>query len=105
MLDVKVTKMDHDFNEREISILEVLIMNLVATSNAFIVKEGVMLNPLEKSDGDIYYNQMSWQNSIPEEKAIELKETIEKRIVNAMKMCGIEAAVISFTENAYLYRS
>jgi len=105
MIDIKVTKLNNDFSERENSILGVLVMNLISAANAFVVKDqGAMLSPLEKSDGDIYYEQMSWQKSITEEKAIELKKSIEMRIVNAFKMLDIEGTEISLLDNAYLYK-
>lgn len=103
MVDVNVIMLQHDLSEREIKIVEVLFLNLAAQVNAHITKNGMALNPLEKKDKDNIFNfQFAWQSPISQEQFEELKIGMNRRFINAAKMCELPEINVSFKENAYL---
>jgi hypothetical protein len=106
MVDVKVSKLNNDLNERETKLIEVLLLNLDAQANAQVTKANMMFNPLEKKEGeDIFHFQFAWQSSITSEKCVELKEAIEKRFEPSLKMGGLVELNITLTENSYLIKN
>ncbi|WP_108671369.1 hypothetical protein [Peribacillus acanthi] len=90
LTNVNLSKKDHALSEREVRIIEVLLLNLCAQSNASVTKENAALNPVAKDVEDVFNINMVFQNPISLEKGTELKETIERRIGNALKMSGLE---------------
>lgn len=103
MIDIKVSKVGHDLNEREQKILEVLLLNIAAHANAQVTGANMMFTPLEKSQSDIIFSfQFAWQKAITEDQWPELKEGIEKRFSNALLMSDIKDTLITFEENTYL---
>ena len=104
MVDVKVSKEGHDYNEREQKILEVLLLNLAAHANMLATKGNMMFNPLEKNDNDLFYVQFAWQESITENTYKEFAETMKNRYNTALTMSDIEHVRIHFQENSYLIK-
>ncbi|KFN04212.1 hypothetical protein [Bacillus clarus] len=45
------------FSEREIKMLEAFISTISGHSNAFVTKEGVFINPLDKEAGMLYFKK------------------------------------------------
>jgi hypothetical protein len=105
MVDVNVTMSNHQLSEREMKILEVLLLNLSAQTNAQITKEGMALNPLEKKRKDeIFHYQLAWQSSILPEQYQQIQEGLSRRFTNAIKMCGLSDIDIKFKEHSYSNR-
>ncbi|WP_157037621.1 hypothetical protein [Ornithinibacillus californiensis] len=102
MVDIKVSKQGHDFNEREQKILEVLMLNLAAHANAQVTGEGMAFHPKEKREDDIFSFQFAWQKSIEKQQYEELVAAIQSRYETAFKMSGLEDIHIDFLENSYL---
>ncbi|KMJ59887.1 hypothetical protein AB685_03270 [Bacillus sp. LL01] len=103
MVDVTVKMNNHDFSDREAKILEVLLLNLSAQSNADSTKMAMALNPLEKFESDeVLSYRFAWQSSISEELFVEFKAGLERRFKGALKMCDLLEGEIVFKENAYL---
>lgn len=100
-LDVKVSVGTNDYSERELSLIEVLSLNIFSSVNSQITGENMAFNPLEKEEKDIFHFQLAWQNSLTEAQYLECKEVFERRLVMALKMSGINDAAISFEPNAY----
>ncbi|MGV3466027.1 MAG: hypothetical protein ACO1OT_12130 [Heyndrickxia sp.] len=94
---------NHNLSDRENKIIEVLFLNLCAQANAQIIKSGMALNPIEKSEKDsIFKYQLAWQSSILPEQSKEFIEGIKVRIINSIKMCELPEVDINFLENSYL---
>ncbi|RDI45575.1 hypothetical protein [Falsibacillus pallidus] len=104
MLNVEVVKEQHDFSERELKILDVLLLNLCANANMNVLKQGMAMNPIEQGSDHIFGVQLAWAQSITPEVNEEFKEAIDKRFKTGFKMCDIEGAQVSFVENAYLVK-
>ncbi|MFE7065111.1 hypothetical protein ACFVAD_23680 [Sutcliffiella sp. NPDC057660] len=103
MVDVKVKMNDLQLNERETKILEVLLLNMCAQTNAQVTKGGMALNPLRKTEeSNIFHQQLAWQQSITSEQYEQMKEGLSRRITNAIKMCELPEVEIDYKENAYL---
>ena len=102
MVDIKVSKENNDFNEREQKLLEVLLTNLAAFANSQATEENVALNPLDRNENELYGMQLAWQKSITDEQYEDLVEGIKRRYKQAFKMAEISDAHISFLENSYL---
>lgn len=102
MVDIKVSKENNDFNEREQKILEVLLLNLAAQANAQTIKEGMAMNPLERKENELYSYQFAWQKAITEQQYEEFVDAVNKRYNSAFKMSEISDVNISFQENSYL---
>jgi hypothetical protein len=100
-LDVKVTKLNNDLNERELNILRVLLVNLAGQTNAQVTGFGMALNPLEKAEGDLFNYSLVFESPIANEKCGEIKEGISRRYNVAMKMCEIEESEIHYIEDAF----
>jgi hypothetical protein len=105
MVDVKVKMNSLQLNGREMKILEVLLLNMCAQTNAQVTKGGMALNPLEKTEeSNIFHQRLAWQKSITSEQYEEMKEGLSRRITNAIKMCELPEIEIDYKENAYLDR-
>lgn len=103
MVDVNVTMDNHNLSDRENKIIEVLFLNLCAQANAQVIKEGMALTPIEKSEKDsIFHYQFAWQSSILPEQYEEFIMGVERRIINTIKMCELPQVDIRFNENSYL---
>ncbi|MEN2768600.1 hypothetical protein [Ornithinibacillus xuwenensis] len=102
MVDVIVTKVNHDFNNREQKILEVLLLNLAAHANAQTTKQDMAINPIEAVAGQVFSKQFAWQKSISEGVYKDFIEALERRFQTAFNMADIENVTIHFQENAYL---
>lgn len=105
MVDITVSKENHVLTERELKIVEVLLLNLAAHANMLVTKENMMFNPLEKQDKDLFSFQFAWQKSLTEESYIEFAETVEKRYQTALMMSEIEDVSIRLQENSYLIKN
>ncbi|WP_053351192.1 hypothetical protein [Ornithinibacillus contaminans] len=104
MVDVTVSKENHDYNEREQKIFEVLMLNLASHANGQTVKIGMAMNPLKKSASDLFASQFAWQTSIENEVYEEFVEGVKRRYQVAFKMCDLEDVMIKFQENSYLVK-
>jgi hypothetical protein len=102
MVDVTVSKVGHDYNERELKMIEVLLLNLAAHANMLVTKGNMMFNPLEKNEEDLFRFQFAWQKSLSEEQYKEFIESVEKKYNTALMMSTIENVRIYFQENSYL---
>ncbi|WP_339216805.1 hypothetical protein [Ornithinibacillus sp. FSL M8-0202] len=102
IVDVTVSKPDHDFNEREQKIMEVLLLNLAAHANSYVTKENMAFTPIEKKKDTLFSFQFAWQKSILKEQYDEFVSSIQSRYETAFNMCDIENVEIQFLENAYL---
>lgn len=102
MVDVTVSKPDHDFNERERNILEVLLLNLAAHANSYATKGNMVFTPIEKKDDTIFSFQFAWQKSILKEQYDEFVSSVHRKYETAFNMCDIENIEIHFLENVYL---
>lgn len=101
MVNITVSKKDHNLTEREQKFLEVLLLNLSAHANAYCIKEGMAINPIEKQDFQLFNYQFAWQHSISKELFDEFIEAIQTRFDTAFKMCGLEDIKVHLVENAY----
>ncbi|MGD6993121.1 hypothetical protein [Sutcliffiella horikoshii] len=99
--DVKVTVADNNYSERELKIIEVLMLNIAAPANAHVTGENMAFNPLSREEKDIFHFQLAWQNSLDKEKYFELEETLERRFGVALKMSDIKDVNITFNVNSY----
>ncbi|WP_042142077.1 hypothetical protein [Paucisalibacillus sp. EB02] len=104
MVEVTVSKENHDLNERELKIVEVLLLNLAAHANMIATKGNMMFNPLDKQNHDLFSFQFTWQKSITEETYKEFIETLERRYHTALMMCELEDISIRHQENSYLLK-
>ncbi|GAA0335928.1 hypothetical protein GCM10008967_27920 [Bacillus carboniphilus] len=102
MVDIKVSKEKNDFKERELKLLEVLLLNLAAQANAQTIKEGMAMNPLERKENELYSYQFAWQKAITEHQYDEFMEAVSRRYNQAFKMSEISDVNIGFLENSYL---
>jgi hypothetical protein len=102
MVDIKVSKDNNDFNEREQKILEVLLVNLAAQANAQTIKENMVINPLDRKENELYSIQFAWQKAITEQQYGEFVEAVNRRYNTAFKMSEISDVNVSFHENSYL---
>lgn len=102
MVDMTVTKENHDFSEREQKIFEVLLLNLAAHANAQTTKQNMAFNPLERKEKQLFHFQFAWQKSISEAKYKEFAEAIESRYDTAFKMCELEGIQTDMMVNSYL---
>lgn len=102
MVNVSISKGNHDLTVRELKYLEVLWLNLAAQANAYTIKEGMALNPLEKQDLHLFNYQFAWQHSITRELYEKFIVAIQQRYNMAFKMCDLEDLSVNFLENAYL---
>lgn len=100
-IDIRISKNNYDFNERELKILEVLILNLSAHANAQVNGCLIALNPIEKLEKNIFSYQIAFQEPITYEKYEKLKEAINARVNCALKMCDIENYEITYIENSF----
>jgi hypothetical protein len=99
--DVKVTVADNNYSERELKLIEVLMLNITAPANAHVTGENMVFNPLAKEEKDIFHFQLAWQNSLDKEKYSEFEETLERRLGVALKMSDINDVTITFNANSY----
>lgn len=102
MVDIKISKENDDFTERELKILEVLLLNLAAQANALVIKEGMAMNPLERKENELFSYQFAWQKAITEQQYEEFIEAVNRRYIQAFKMSEISDVNIGFHENSYL---
>jgi hypothetical protein len=79
----------------------VLIVNILAPVNGQITGENMAFNPLSKSENEIFYFQLAWQNALTQEQFTQFKDTIDRRINIAFQMSKIEKAEIEYVENAF----
>ncbi|KEK23986.1 hypothetical protein [Bacillus gaemokensis] len=89
---------EEEFSDRESRILEAFISTLSGHSNAFVTKEGMFLNPLDKGSDVLYYKNFVFVKSLDQHKCDELKETIIRRVKNSFDMMELAEPTITFEE-------
>ena len=102
MVDIKVSKKGHDFNEREKKLFEVLLLNIGAAANMVTTKQGMMQTPMTLEGDELFSYQIAWQKSIPKEQYEEFLTTLKRRYETAFKMSDLEDITMEFLENSYL---
>lgn len=100
-LDIKITVEENNFSERELKLIEVLVINIASPVNGQVTGGNMSFNPLSMENKDIFHFQFAWQNSLEEDKYSDLKETLERRIGVALTMSDIKDGTITFNVNSY----
>lgn len=76
-----------NLTEREVTILQNTILNLAAMTNALIVGEGVMLNPLDKGKMGITF---AYPENISFDKENQIKDAFIKKLNTFFQMSDLE---------------
>lgn len=93
---VNIKKVGNDFSEREIKILEELVFNIITISTLQArSKKGkggipLVINELDKTDGDIVKKEFILGEAIEDDVFEDLKNIIDKRAKATFKRCDIE---------------
>ncbi|HLQ71926.1 MAG TPA: hypothetical protein VK142_08995 [Bacillota bacterium] len=75
-----------DLSDREKSLLQTTIMNFAAMTNALIVKEDMVITPLESGEMGV---TMTYSKSLDSEVAESMKLSLSNRFTNFFKMADI----------------
>lgn len=99
--DLKLSVSNNDYSERELKLIEILMLNVAAPANAQITGENLAFNPLDKDENDIFHFQFAWQKSLEEKLYNEFEETFNRRIGIAFKMSNINDVTTTFKINSF----
>jgi hypothetical protein len=93
---VKVKRESHDFTERELKILEVLLLNAVVFGTSRLVNKGAFLNPIVSDERDMLLNkQIVIEEEVENSLFDKIKEDLDRRLFNSLKRCGVDNVEIN----------